>query len=140
MKNLLPFLLMILSVGCSKDDKSNNTPSSTNLNSVLSRGSWQISQFIDSGKDETANFSGYIFTFSDAGMVHVSNSNNNIVGSWAIGNDDSSVKLILNFGNNYPFESLNEDWKVLSRSDLLIELQHISGGNGSSDMLTFNKQ
>lgn len=142
MKNFLPLFLAIISIGCSKDDKSSNSTTSANesLNKILTSGSWHISSFIDSGKDETSDFSSYTFSFTAGGTVVVSHTSNSLNGSWTTGNDDGSLQLILDFGNNVPLENLNEDWKILSQTDLLIELQHISGGNGGTDKLTFNKQ
>ena len=37
------------------------------------------------------------------------------------------------------FESISEDWRVLSSTASKIELKHISGGDGSIDLLTFEK-
>ena len=38
-----------------------------------------------------------------------------------------------------PFEEISEDWRVISRTTTKIELKHISGGDGSTDYLTFEK-
>ncbi|MEZ4988540.1 MAG: hypothetical protein R2795_26535 [Saprospiraceae bacterium] len=37
------------------------------------------------------------------------------------------------------FEELNEDWEIISQSDTRIELVHVSGGNGGTDYLTFER-
>jgi hypothetical protein len=37
------------------------------------------------------------------------------------------------------FEELSEDWSILSISPSKIELKHVSGGNGGTDFLTFEK-
>jgi hypothetical protein len=37
------------------------------------------------------------------------------------------------------FEDLNDDWDIISRSSTKIELIDISGGNGGTDYLTFEK-
>jgi hypothetical protein len=46
----------------------------------------------------------------------------------------------LTFGaTDGPFESITDDWDVLSASSSKIELKHTSGGDGSIDYLTFEK-
>jgi len=47
--------------------------------------------------------------------------------------------MILNFGHQVPFDELNEDWEVISKSDTKINLRHVSGGDGSIDVLEFTK-
>ena len=38
-----------------------------------------------------------------------------------------------------PFEEISEDWNVISRTATKIELKHVSGGDGSIDYLTLEK-
>ena len=38
-----------------------------------------------------------------------------------------------------PFEDLNDDWDFISQSSTKIELIDVSGGNGGTDYLTFEK-
>ncbi len=38
------------------------------------------------------------------------------------------------------FEELSDDWDIISHSSTKIELIDISGGNGGTDYLTFEKQ
>jgi hypothetical protein len=114
-------------------------------NTILS-GSWQITSLIDSGIDETIHFTGYNFTFNSNGTIIASNGNETVNGTWSItnSNNDSSSSGDIDF--NIFFQSpanfnddLSEDWEIVSKSNTKIELIHISGGNGGTDTLTFEK-
>ena len=51
---------------------------------------------------------------------------------------DSSKFVLFISGPNFLTE-INEDWDILSMIDKKIELKHVSGGNGGTDFLTFEK-
>lgn len=135
-------VLSILALGaCKKDDNKTESEIKSNLES----GSWRITKFVDSGSDETGNFSGYNFTFSSSGSVSASNGSNSYNGTWSItdsnSDDDSQDDLHfnLNFNLTNDFEDLNDDWDFVSQSSSKIELIDVSGGNGGTDYLTFEK-
>lgn len=115
------------------------------IESNVQSGTWRITKFIDSGSDETANFSGYNFTFNSSGSLSTTNGTNSYDGTWSItdsnSDDDSQDDLHFNISfnlNNY-FDDLNDDWEFVSNSATMIELIDISGGNGGTDYLTFVK-
>ncbi|MCB0382605.1 MAG: hypothetical protein KDD05_04705, partial [Psychroserpens sp.] len=60
-------------------------------------------------------------------------------------NDDSSSDDDIDFNIFFPvpdsnnFEDLNDDWDIVSTSSNTIELIDISGGNGGTDFLTFER-
>lgn len=95
----LGFLTIVLTfTGCSKD--SDNVDDNTDLarlqadievmtNDVTS-GSWVITNFIDSDKNETANFTGYGFTFNSDGSLVADDGANSVTGTWSITIDDDS--------------------------------------------------
>jgi hypothetical protein len=141
---LIVTVMMLLGVySCSKDD---SNPSVTDtVVSTVSVGTWKITYFFDTDKVETANFSGYNFTFGSNNVLTTSNGTNTYNGSWSIlnnnSNDDSldDLDFTISFASPDNFTELSEDWKVLSRTDSKIELKHVSGGNGGTDLLTFEK-
>ncbi|MFZ7143837.1 MAG: hypothetical protein ACO1G6_00725 [Bacteroidota bacterium] len=142
MKNIIKsaFLILMITLGfsaCKKDDNSSNSVAA--MNSTLQQGSWRITSFIDSGNNETSHYSNYSFQFGSGGTVSATNSGGTVSGTWSNGNDDSQVKLVLNFNSIDPFSELNEDWHVTQQSSTIIKLEHISGGNGGIDYLTFEK-
>jgi len=131
------FVLFILALnGCKKDD--NPVNSSSGIKEILTSGTWRVTYFFDD-KDETTHFTGYNFTFLNNGTVTASNNTTTVNGTWNTGTDDSNNKLYLNFVSNSTFEELNEDWRVIEKMNAKIRLEHISGGGGGTDYLTFEK-
>lgn len=125
-------------ISCKKDD--NSSPNSTPvLNSIIQQGKWKITLFNDSGNDETHHFTNYSFQFNADGTVTAATSGNTVSGTWSNGSDDSQQKLILNFGTTVHFMELNDDWDILQQNTSIIKLEDISGGNGGTDLLTFEK-
>jgi len=146
---LLPILLFCLSVLISLASCTNGdpvVPSQTVIQNNVQSADWKITSFIDSGKDETNHFSNYTFTFDNTGVLTSTNGSVTYTGTWSITNgnsgDDSPGDLDFNilFNLTNDFEDLNEDWHFISQSSNKIELIHISGGNGGTDYLTFEKK
>jgi hypothetical protein len=141
--NKLLFLLLVLTIACSDDD-----PKDTNqkkLADTLTAGSWRITSFVDSGTDETNHFTGYTFTFVDQGGVTAMNGTTKYTGAWKIedaNSDDDTLEdleLFLDFPTPPDFTDLSEDWDILELTDTKLKLEHISGGNGGTDLLIFEK-
>ncbi|MFM7176976.1 MAG: hypothetical protein ACKO0X_06105 [Bacteroidota bacterium] len=136
------FVLMIGVFSCKKDDTSTLEGQ---IRSNIESGKWRISKFIDSGDDETSNFSGYNFDFGTSGSVTATNGVNSYTGTWSItdsnSDDDnlSDLDFNLNFNLTNNFQDLNDDWDFISQSETKIELIDVSGGNGGTDYLTFVK-
>lgn len=136
-------LFTLTSCSNSADDTGNITPAV--IQNTVQTGDWRITSYIDSGKDETSHFSGYFFSFSDNGAISATNSSVTYAGTWNVtdsnSNDDSpgdvDFNILFNLGNN--FDDLSEDWQIISQSSSKIELKHVSGGNGGTDFLTFEK-
>lgn len=124
---------------CKKEDNSSNSSSTNNISSIVQQGNWKVTLYHDSGTDETYYFAGYQFLFNSSGTITASVNSNNITGSWSSGSDDSTPKLILDFGASSPLNKLNDDWHIIEQTSLKIILQDVSGGNGTTDYLTFEK-
>lgn len=146
-KHILPiFFMLFLSlplISCSSDDDSNSGDSSTviaQLETSIKSGTWQVSNFVEDGNNQTSNFSGYVFTFGDNGTIVATNGSTTKNGTWNTGTDDSTPKFIMNFSdNNGPFEEISEDWRIENTTASKIDLKHVSGGDGIVDLLTFTK-
>ncbi|WP_243398864.1 hypothetical protein [Hanstruepera neustonica] len=149
---MLIFGLSIILTSCSSDDDGGNIIPNNNvvIQQVVTQaqsGTWRITSFIDSGQDETNNFTGYNFTFGTNGALSASNGNNSESGNWSVtdsnSNDDSNDDIDFNIMFNVPdtndFEDLNDDWDIVSHTDNRIQLRDISGGNGGTDTLTFER-
>jgi len=144
----LVFAGLLTFTSCSSNDEGNNPPIDQiqiQVKNNVQQGTWRITKFIDSGEDETNNFTGYNFTFGGNGTLTASNGSNTFNGTWSItdsnSNDDSQddLEFIINFNLTNDFEDLNNDWDFVSQSSTKIELIDISGGNGGTDNLTFEK-
>lgn len=145
------FLMLTMSlplISCSSDDDSNSGDSATviaQLETSIKSGTWRVSNFVEDGNNETSDFNGYVFTFSDAGTVVASNGANTFTGTWVTSsgsssNSGSNPKFILEFNvSDGTFEELSEDWRIESSTNTKIDLKHVSGGDGSIDLLTFTK-
>ena len=109
------------------------------LETVLTTDSWYITYFFDD-EDETYHFQGYEFVFNQDGTVTASNGSTTVNGTWSITNSSSSqTKLNLDFGDDDPFEELEEDWKLIDFSEEMIRLFDVSGGDGTTEYLTFSR-
>jgi hypothetical protein len=145
---LIPILgcIFILNTAstCSNDDNSSSSNQTQVTNTVVS-GTWKITLYNDSGTVKTTNFSGYNFTFGANNALVASNTTNNYTGTWSVtdsnSNDDSLSDLDFNIAFTTPanFQDLTDDWDIVSRTDNKIELIDVSGGNGGTDYLTFEK-
>lgn len=141
---LLAFLVFVLSiVSCTEDDNVVNITIQTQIQNITESGTWIITNFNDSGNDETGHFRCYSFTFNPNGTVIASNGTNTYNGTWSItdsnSNDDSQDDLDFNihFNLTNEFEDLNDDWDIVSYNSNTISLIDISGGGGGTDLLTF---
>lgn len=150
---MLSFSLM--SFTCSNDDDdgspNNNSQQIAQVVNTVESGTWRITNFNDSGQNETSDFNGYDFSFNSDGSLVATNGTNTVIGTWSVtddsnsSSDDSSSDDDIDFNIFFPvpetndFEDLNDDWDIVSTSSTRIELIDISGGNGGTDMLTFEK-
>lgn len=133
-KLLLSLLLIPALFSCKKEDITVKQ-----VNSTITTGSWRVTYYWDSNHDATTNFTGYSFVFASAGAVTASSLGTTVNGTWSAGNDDSQVKLILNFASPVNFAKISDDWHVIERTSTKIRLEDVSGGNSDTDYLTFEK-
>lgn len=148
-KTLVVLIVSLVFVGCSEDD-SNDTNNTANqiadANQVAETGSWRISYFWDTDKDETSNFAGYVFNFNSDGTLVATKGNDTVNGTWSVTNSSSSsssgdldFNIFFNVPQSSDFEDLNDDWDIIAINSNKIELTDVSGGNGGTDFLTFVK-
>lgn len=136
--------LIFLMISCS-DTNENFNSIKDEIEGDMKSGTWKITKFIDSGKNETSDYNGYTFSF-DSNDILIANKDSMIfTGSWNISssnsNDDDLDDLDFNISFSSPdvLEEITEDWSIITNSSKKIELIHISGGNGGTDLLTFEK-
>lgn len=157
----LCIVIALVCTACTKDDdnsSSNNNQAANQLAqqvaSTVENSTWVITTFIDSGNNETNHFNDYVFSFNSDGSLMATSGANTISGSWSVtvdssnsssdddsssSDDDSDVDFNIVFTSPADFEELSDDWDIISNSDTKIELIDVSGGNGGTDYLTFQK-
>ena len=136
------FALCALSMvlfSCKKDDDNVPALTSNSVATTVTTGTWGITYYFDTDHEETSNFTGYAFVFDGTGAVIAAKTGSSIPGTWSTGTDNSKVKFVLAFAAPADFAEISEDWEVLERTDTKLRLQHVSGGNGGTDLLTFER-
>ncbi|WP_047550539.1 hypothetical protein [Psychroserpens sp. Hel_I_66] len=147
--------LSLMSSTCSSDDDGggpiDNSEQISQIENTAESGSWRITNFNDSGQNETSNYNGYDFSFNSDGFLVATNGSSTITGTWSVTDDSNSsddsidddddidFNIFFAVTETNDFEDLNDDWDIVSTSSTRIELIDISGGNGDTDMLTFDK-
>ncbi|PVW13419.1 hypothetical protein DDV96_13620 [Marixanthomonas spongiae] len=117
---------------------------------MVKKGTWQITQFIDSGTDETADFNGFVFTFNADGSLVANKNELTVTGTWSVtdgadssdddaGSDDDDFNIFFDVPETNDFDDLSDDWDIVSVNNSKIELIDVSGGNGGTDNLVFEK-
>ena len=142
----LVFVINVASM-CSDDDDNNTADPSPVIN-IVSQGTWRITLYEDSGVNETTNYSNYIFTFGPNGVLTAANTTT-FTGAWSVTADnstddspDSDLDFNILFTTPAPasfVDDLSDDWDIVSYTATKIELVDVSGGNGGTDYLTFEK-
>ena len=136
----LLFVLNVASMCSDDDDTSTQVSNPTEIASTLADGQWIVTLYKENDVVQTSNYSGYNFTFGTDGALSATNGSTTQLGDWSSYIDSGYTKLDLMFtAVDGPFEEISEDWRVISRTTTKIELKHISGGDGSTDYLTFEK-
>lgn len=136
---MLSFAVMFSACSTEDDDDNNNLNNSEIVN-VAQSGTWRISSFIDSGEDETNDFNGYSFTFGDNNVLTATNNSNSQTGTWSVtGSSSPDFNIFFPVPESNPFEDLNDDWDIVNISNSTISLIDVSGGNGGTDTLVFQK-
>ncbi|WP_246516186.1 hypothetical protein [Aequorivita echinoideorum] len=147
---LIIFSIQTLTISCQGDDDSNSqqdAPLQQNIE-IVQNGNWRITYYFDTDQEETNHFTGYIFTFNSNNSLVAVKGDNSVTGTWSITNGSSSdddggssndTDFNIFFSSPADFEELSDDWDIISISNSKIELTDVSGGNGGTDFLTFEK-
>ena len=136
----LLFVLNVASMCSDDDDTSTQVSNPTEIASTLADGQWIVTLYKENDVVQTSNYSGYNFTFGTDSALSATNGTTTQSGDWSTYTYSGYTKLDMMFtALDGPFEEISEDWRVISRTTTKIELKHISGGDGSTDYLTFEK-
>lgn len=109
------------------------------LVSALTTGDWYITFYFDD-TDDTTDYADYTFNFASDNSATAMNMSGTTNGTWSTSTgDETDLELNLDFGTGIPLDELMEDWDVLEVNNDIIRLKDISGGDGSEDLLTFER-
>lgn len=135
----LMVLCLCILISCQKSDDDASTTDNLNSTMPVSSGTWYVTLFSEDATVETSRFYNYQFAFQPNGTITAVKGSTEIKGSWKKLNDSGKTKMVLTFPNVSPFDELNEDWEILIQNQDVIQLKHVSGGNGGTDLLTFGR-
>ena len=142
---LAGLLVFFTTTSCSDDDSNSSSQNPTQVISTVTSGTWRVTSFIEDGIDHTSDFTNYDFTFAANNVLTADNGSNTVTGFWSVTDDDSnddsssSVDFNIMFTSPPDFEEISEDWDIVERTSTKVRLRHVSGGDGSVDTLTFEK-
>lgn len=150
---MFPLLALILLTSCNDDDDQGENINAQTIEEIQNNmisGTWSIVLYNDSGVDETNDYNDFTFTFSSNGSLLAESSTESYTGTWSVSdssssNDDNSSSDNDDIDFNIAFSTpdilleLTDDWDVETYSSTRIELFDVSGGDGTTDLLTFQK-
>lgn len=155
MKKLSFYTVLLAGVlsltSCNAEDPAAVAANPQPVINAAASGTWKITYFFDTDTDETTHFNNYTFTFGSGNVLTATNGANTYTGTWSVtndhsnSNDDSSshssndLDFNIMFATPANFAELSDDWDIVSYSANKIELIDVSGGNGGTDYLTFEK-
>ena len=140
--------LFVLGTSCNSDDDNGsvNNGSINAITNTAKAGTWKITTFSEDGNDETSHFTGYNFTFGNNNVLTATNGTDTYTGTWSVAASDSDddnpgddIDFNIGFASPQDFNDLSDDWHILEYSSTAIKLIDVSGGNGGTDYLTFEK-
>lgn len=146
---LAGFIIAGTVAACSGDD--DNTSVNGNATAVINNmksGTWKITKYVEDGDDELHHFNGFNFDFNENGTVTAVNGDTTYTGTWSVTDSDNSTDddnsgsdIDFNIAFTAPdeFADLSDDWDIMARTGIKVELIDVSGGNGGTDYLTFEK-
>jgi hypothetical protein len=127
---------------CDEDDDNDyndDDADDTALVSALTDGVWEITYFFDD-TDETDAFAGFMFTFNADGTGLATDGGSSVNGTWKSYGDDGVLELEFDFGEETPFDYIQEDFEVDEFSASVIKLKEYSVESEPLTALVFEKR
>lgn len=123
---------------CDDDNSGGSGTGSQAFTDVLTSGTWYISYYYEDDDNETADFNGYNFSFNSNGTSTALKNGVTTNGTWSTYVDSGYNKFDLSF-DGVALDEIEDDWRIIEFSTTQIRLKDVSGGDGSTDYLTFTK-
>ncbi len=145
--SLITILIMMITMTSCRNNviPNTNTNNPTDVMNIVNNGTWRITYYYDTDHEETIDFNGFNFTFGANNILTASIGTITNTGTWTItdsnSNDDnlSDLDFNISFATPAQFVEITDDWEIIEKSNTVIKLKDVSGGNGGIDYLTFTK-
>ena len=102
-------------------------------------GKWIVANYNDSGDDKTNVYNDFELDFMGDGKVTAKKGDDVLNGTWSTASSDGIDKLVLDFGEQVPFDEFNDDWDIEDAQETRVALKDVSGGDESIDKLVFER-
>lgn len=130
---LIPlFLVTLLVISCSKSETTDPTADLTANQNMVSTGDWKVTQYLDSGKDETSDFSFLNVSFNADGTIVVTDGTSSYSGTWTLsaassssddtGYDDKNHKFTISIAGDKLMQKLSKKWLAVKVTETEIWL------------------
>jgi len=113
-------------------------PQSTIADFIID-GDWQIALYKKDSVDETSNFADFLIDFTSDHKIIYSDGVSTHEGSWEETIESEEHQLSLEFGSVEHFEKLNEEWDVISYTEVRVELVYSDSDSGTTAQLVLEK-
>jgi hypothetical protein len=147
---LIP-VLAVLFASCSKSDSSSDPAADLSTkNNMVAQNNWVITQYTDSGNDETSDYAAYTFDFKTDGTFIAVSATETFTGTWVLalpgtspddsGNDatdDKFNKLTIAVTGNKAMDHLSHKW--LTEKITATEIWLRDDNVASNEVLRFAK-
>ena len=109
---LVLFCLLCFVLSCKKYIQKQEQNAAINL---ITDGTWSVTQFLQSGSNITASFSGYIFQFKSDGSVTGTKNGSFVTGTWAGNITNRTITSSFPTGSGI-LDNLDGVWKITDSS------------------------
>jgi hypothetical protein len=137
---------LFLSCDTDRDDIELSAAEANELNIMVQKGEWHISQFTLNNVESTSTYSSYNFVFGEANNLTASTLADEVNGTWRISNDSgdefdsyNDVDFNIFFSSTGKLGELTRNYDVISATNKEIKLILEQSTNGDTARLTFSK-
>jgi len=106
------------------------------LKQILESGIWYVAEYFDNGIDETLTYYYYDINFVGDNTVIAIYETEVIEGTWSVIGAEGNLGLVLDFGENVPFNEFNNTWAI---NDILVGRVKVENNNNGTDSIKFLK-
>ena len=104
---------------------------------IITNGTWFVSMYMDDNKDETSDFTGYVFDFKSSGSLSVTTgSGATVFGTWNY--DNNALKYNIFISGTGALDKIKGGWVIISKSKTLLQLR--DDDPSKNNMLNFKKR